>query len=541
MSSASASRRWLFGPVSDLVLGCGLGYVLVFAWLLVSRAALSEIGWLVALVPLLAGTPHYGATLLRVYEKRSDRRAYVIFALWITLALLACFAVGLYHPIFGSILLTLSITWGPYHYSAQNYGIATMFLQRRGVEVTPAAKRALQWSFQLSFVLTFLGIHGAVGDAQYGTVASYRGSVFQDMRLGIPSPWWEAGFAVALAAYLAALVSAGRSLLARARPADLAPSALLVATQAMWFTLPPLARSMGWIGSDLSVATAFVWVAAGHTVQYLWITTYYAAHAGGYAARAAFYGKSLLAGTLLFAAPALVYSFTVEGTALGGVAFGADVGIYAVAIINLHHFILDGAVWKLRDGRVARILVRREAAAGLPEPEGRGWLAAALYGLAALVIGTMVFATVERSARLHPAIERGDLAAASASLRRLAWVGQVNAADYAAAGRAAERAGQSELARDLFREAVGERRIAAYWVRLGQLERKLGRPREALAAFEHALSLNPSHRRAWIELASEWIAQGEPRRALETLKRADAELAGDPELRNLSDRARALL
>jgi hypothetical protein len=298
---------------------------------------------------------------------------------------------------------------------------------------------------------------------------------------------------------------------------------------------------MGWIGGDLSVATAFVWVAAGHTVQYMWITTYYAAHHGGYAARASFYARSLLAGTLLFASPALIYSLTVEGTSLGGVAFGADVGIFAVAMINLHHFVLDGAVWKLRDGRVARILIRREAAAAVGEPERRGWLAPALYGLATLVVGLTVFGSVERSARLEPAVERSDLPAVAASLHRLERVGQVNAADYAAAGRAAERVGDTRRARDFFRKAVGERRVAAYWVRLGRLERDLGRPREALAAFERAVEINPEHRRALIELASEWISQGQPARALETLERASGALSGDRELDALSARARALL
>ncbi|MGH0030207.1 MAG: tetratricopeptide repeat protein [Myxococcota bacterium] len=541
MGSATASSRWLFGPVTDLTLGCGLGYVVLVVLLLVPGGTFAGIGAAAGLVPLLAGTPHSGATLLRVYEKRSDRRAYVVFSVWVTLLLLACFVAGLYLPAFGSLLLSLSITWGPYHYSAQNYGIAVMFLGRRGVALTPAAKRALQLSFTLSFVLTFLGIHGAVDGGQYGTVGSYRGSVFQDLKLGIPSPWWQSAFVLVGVAYLGSLAVVGRSLVGRARFSDLLPSALLVATQASWFTLPPLARHMGWIQGDLALATAFVWVAAGHTVQYLWITTYYAAHAGGYGARFAFYGKSLLAGMLVFTAPALAYALTLEGTALGGVAFGADVGIYCVAIVNLHHFVLDGAVWKLRDGRVARVLIRREAAAEVAEPAGRGWLAPAVYGLAALAIGATLFGTWERRTHLEPALERRDLAALETSLARLDQAFQVNAGDYAAAGRAALAVGDPERARAFFRRAVAERRIAAYWVRLGRLERSLGSPAAAREAFEEALAINPSHRQAWIELASQWLADGEPARALETLERADAALVDDPEIDALSARARALL
>jgi tetratricopeptide (TPR) repeat protein len=120
-------------------------------------------------------------------------------------------------------------------------------------------------------------------------------------------------------------------------------------------------------------------------------------------------------------------------------------------------------------------------------------------------------------------------------------VGLANAADYAAAGRAAQRAGEIRMARDFFQRAVEDRRVAAYWVRLGRLERDLGRPQQALAAFENAVRINPEHRFAVIELASEWIARGEPARALEALERASPALAGDAEIDDLSERARALL
>jgi hypothetical protein len=33
-------------------------------------------------------------------------------------------------------------------------------------------------------------------------------------------------------------------------------------------------------------------------------------------------------------------------------------GLLTASIVNLHHFVLDGAIWTLRDGRVARMLLR---------------------------------------------------------------------------------------------------------------------------------------------------------------------------------------
>jgi hypothetical protein len=32
------------------------------------------------------------------------------------------------------------------------------------------------------------------------------------------------------------------------------------------------------------------------------------------------------------------------------------------ALINIHHFLLDGAIWKLRDGRIAALLINTQRA-----------------------------------------------------------------------------------------------------------------------------------------------------------------------------------
>jgi len=83
---APASQRWLYGPAPDLILGCGLGYMAIFVVLVAGGAdarSLIPLG-LLPLISVFAGTPHYGATLLRVYEKRSERQAYAFFAVWAT-------------------------------------------------------------------------------------------------------------------------------------------------------------------------------------------------------------------------------------------------------------------------------------------------------------------------------------------------------------------------------------------------------------------------------------------------------------------------
>lgn len=64
-----ATKRWLFGPVPDLLLGCGLAYAPVFALRCVRDSAFRGLfaPGLLPLLSMVGGTPHDGATLLRVY------------------------------------------------------------------------------------------------------------------------------------------------------------------------------------------------------------------------------------------------------------------------------------------------------------------------------------------------------------------------------------------------------------------------------------------------------------------------------------------
>ena len=77
MTAASPrSDRWLWGPAPDLLLGCGMLYALAFVVLLVAGPEIraQQALFVFPLLILLVSTPHYGATLVRVYEQRAERR-----------------------------------------------------------------------------------------------------------------------------------------------------------------------------------------------------------------------------------------------------------------------------------------------------------------------------------------------------------------------------------------------------------------------------------------------------------------------------------
>ena len=542
-----AANRWLWGPVPDLVLGCGLGYMAIFVALALAGPgirALLPLGML-PIVSVFAGTPHYGATLLRVYEHRSERRAYVFFTVYGTAVVWAFYVAGLYHAALGSLLLSLYLTWSPWHYTGQNYGISLLFLRRRGIEVVPRVKRRIYASFVLSYVLTFLAIHGDPASADYAP-AQYGGSIYRMMRLGLPSPAWKWAFACVGVSYLALLASAGRDLLRRGRPSDLVPSALVAGTQLLWFSLPPLGRELGLLrGLDPfqpdQAAFVFIWIAAGHAVQYLWVTTYYAGKRSR-AERWRYYAKCVCAGSAIWSLPAAVYVLWLRaaGPSLGGVATGEDAGVLLAAMVNIHHFLLDGAIWKLRDGRVARALIRREPGA-LPDaitPPRRRWLQPILLTFGALWTFSTIASLVERDRVIAPALARRDLPAAEAAIDRLAWMWRDSVVDYHRLAQLAAAQGDTDLALRLYDRAIARFDLPASWVAKGAALESRGDVDGAAVAYQAGLRLAPNEPHLLYQLGRLRLEQGRLSEARALLERAFAAAPDDKRVELTLERAR---
>lgn len=535
MASAAAvppDRRWIYGPLPDLLLGCGVWYMATFVALAVAGSEIRAGGAALALpfLTLVFGTPHYGATLLRVYERRDDRRAYAVFAVWATLGLAAAFAWGVHDALVGSVLLTTYLTWSPWHYTGQNYGIAVMFLRRRGVSLEGGVKRWLYLSFLLSFVLTFLAMHSGEQASHYAPL-TYEGAGYHFLSLGLPSPWADAVFAGVALAYGIALGGAAIQLLRRGSARALLPAALLAATQALWFSVPLLVRRYAlplglepWTSAHGSYY--FLWIAIGHSVQYVWITSFYARQSGGWSGLGPYVTKVMLAGAAVWTLPALVFAPNL----LGRLPFDAGLGILVAAVVNLHHFVLDGAIWKLRDGRVSRVLLRpREEVAAEGEPVGRTrWLAPAIWATGAVCVGILFYAKWERDVGLPRALASGEVAEAQATLDRLGALGRDSGRLRAALGRAWLQRDRPAAAERELRRALELQPTLQTCYTLGNLYASQGRWREALEVYEKGLALDPDAELLHYRAGLAWLETGRPERAREAFARA-AEL--NPERR----------
>jgi tetratricopeptide (TPR) repeat protein len=489
---APASSRWLFGPAPDLLLGCGLGYALLLAGICATGSLVREALplSLLAFLTLIFGTPHYGATLLRVYERREDRRGYALFAIWATAALAVLFVAGTRSARLGSWILTVYLTWSPWHYTGQNYGLSVMFLRRRGVAVDPPAKRLLYGSFWLSFLLTFLAMHQQRPSAPYAPTL-YSG--YEMIPLGIPTAIASIALPVLAVAYLATLVGAAVLLLRRGRPRDLGPAALLVLTQALWFSIPVVARAWH-VGSVLEPLSAqyatyyFFYAALGHSIQYCWVTSYFARKSQGYTRVVPFLTKALLAGAVIWTVPALLFA----PNRLGRVPFDAGLGALVASVVNLHHFVLDGAIWKLRDSRIARVLLRSEGARpAAPAPRRRLGVAPIVWAMGVGSLAVTGVASFETEFGLRRAFARGDAVRMQHAISRLDALGRESAYADLELGQLLQSHGDLRGALRAYAGSIGVQPTAAAWSAVADVYENSEAILAADAAATKALELAP--------------------------------------------------
>ncbi|MFZ1006605.1 MAG: tetratricopeptide repeat protein [Candidatus Sulfotelmatobacter sp.] len=451
MSSPAVPLVWIYGPALDLVVGCG-------AWsaplLLISYFAIasSTRTWSVAFyaLALLFNYPHYMATIYRAYRRVEDFQKYRIFTVYTTgllllTGLLSHFWLGVLPFIF-----TLYLTWSPWHYSGQNYGLFMMFARRAGASLAQAERRALYGAFIVSYLILFLGFHtGPSSDALF-------------VSLGIPAAvgrWGQIGLGVV---FLALSGFGLRGLLRAAEWRKLIPCLTLFSSQFLWFLLPTaMAVIKGWEIPQSRYSSGVL--AVMHSAQYLWITSYYARHeAGEEKGRSwrpwAYFAVLIAGGIALF----------VPGPWLASRVFHHDFTasfLIFTALVNLHHFILDGAIWKLRDGRIAALLLNSKvrlanaaSGAGGRLAEIWGWFSGSAPGV--------------------------RLVRVSAALLLLAW-GTIDQTRYYLALR-------SENALDLHRAAMLDSFDSSLQTRLGHREMEDGHPEEAEAAWRKAMQSNPA-------------------------------------------------
>jgi hypothetical protein len=317
-------------PLFDLlIIGGGLSLLLTAA--LVGGLRLDTSWVALPVLILLCNSAHFAASTVRLYARPGvfERSPFLTMALPL-LAVLAVTAGVAFPAGLGRHLQALYLTWSPYHYAAQAYGLSLMYSYRSGFEPLPADKWLIRAACLAPFLFVVVGGQGAGLDWLLPSSVQSLPLVEQARR-GASQILLPLSFALPVAAFL----------LLRRREGGGFPiiSFTTVLANSVWWT-------------TLVFREAFVWATVFHGLQYMAIVSIFfvrdrARETQGTGSERPwwvhalfFYGTCLCLGYLLF--QVWPYAYVAAG-------FGyAESLLIATAIINIHHFIVDAYIWRLR-------------------------------------------------------------------------------------------------------------------------------------------------------------------------------------------------
>jgi hypothetical protein len=524
----------MVSPSIDLIVGCG-------AWslpLLVLPYAFGGIGPTGALgfytLALVVNYPHYMATIYRAYRTRESIARYRSVTLYCTMVLIALLLIA--HELYGLIpwLVTIYLTWSPWHYMGQNFGLSMMFIHRNGLKASRNDRNALWIAFIASYVLIFLRVHTAASTDPFVISLGLPASLLDVLRIPLT------------VVFFAGMVPLGRLIRQAGWKAMLAP-VTLYATQFLWAVLPTVLFFLTRFGVPQLVYSVSV-LAVMHCAQYLWVTNYYARQEAK-AESTAWHWQTYL-GVLVIGGIALF----IPGPWLASYAFGRDFAMSVqifVAVVNIHHFILDGAIWKLRDTKIRSVLTATDTTAtSLPVessilPGGRPWR---LLGATCVVLLLMIagmdqiryylgnrsnnISSLAAAATMNPHDSRiqmrlgrayesvGDRARMEIAFRQSMQANPDNLEGQNAVARALIEAGRYDEAYAHYKRMFA--RVAPNaeaLMNFAALCKQLNRHDEALTGFQNVLHIYPDYAPAHLLLAEMLDADGKASEAISHYQR----------------------
>lgn len=340
--------RTFIGPGFDvMIIGGGLTIPIALWTSLHGASALAALGASFPIVALIVNQAHFAASTVRLYTKPNSFRDLpfltMVFPV-VTLAVLTGFIF--FANSIGWHLQALYLSWSPYHYAAQTFGLATMYCIRSGCRLDPFERNLLRLTCLLPFFKAFLD--GAPGGYGLGWLVPF--SLVRAHALAFDSYLMSRSVLGVLT--LAAPVALFVGIHSRRRAASLDASEGGSAQPAMPLISLFLILSNGVWWVLFSYWDALAWATVLHGLQYMAIIAIFYAddrmraptnRHGRPFHMAVLYAICIVVGYALFQCWPRAYMLAGFGM--------VESMLLVVAVINIHHFIVDGFIWKIRKDR----------------------------------------------------------------------------------------------------------------------------------------------------------------------------------------------
>lgn len=352
-AAADSAPRAVLAPWLDALLVGGASLVALPLLVLLSDRPVKQVaGGTLVLLGVLFNWPHFVASYHLLYATRASIRGHRVASIYVPAFLLAyaCFAVGVsaWQPLFLNLLLVTSGVYLARHYTGQAWGMMASFAHVGRVSFTPGERRLFR--LDLDVVMLWHVIWairqstGLLPPALEATAIRLYGWSFGLLGLG---------FALGLVA-LVRFVHRTRRL-------------------PPWRVLLPWLAIHVWYLAMARNFTALLAVQIAHAAQYLAFPTRVTLNRAATGSRTDWKRAGLLLGswTLVGLAvfeglePVFKVGFEVAG---GKGPLPATFSGAVIAAIAIHHYVIDGALYKLRNPEVRRDLFAHLPAARAAAP-----------------------------------------------------------------------------------------------------------------------------------------------------------------------------
>ncbi len=355
--SKPAPHLYFVNASVDFALIGGVSIVTFGVLALLSQVTHIEKAWALNLAAVLlwvCNWPHFAATVYRLYHSKANIAQYPVTAAGVPLLLMAGVVAAFAWPTeVAPFFVKLFLLWSPYHFSGQSVGISLIYARRAGFVMGRLERLSLSGFIFGTFILgTARGEIGSMPQPYYGIFAP---------TLGLPTyvvHATEIGMWVCAGAFLLLILRwciVNRCILP---PIVLLPGV----TQFFWFVL-------GWrIPSFLEFVPFF------HSLQYLliaWtmqlkqkIDVHEIKPSKPYVLK-----ETVRWGCIIFVGGVLQFWVLPRLGTLAGYNLLIAEPIM-IAAVQLHHFFVDGVIWKLRNPNVSSPLLvnLKELMREAPEP-----------------------------------------------------------------------------------------------------------------------------------------------------------------------------
>jgi hypothetical protein len=346
-SKSSGSRAittpFLDGALTGGLSLVGMGAVFIYAFAFGGEVQFNEAEWLT--LALLVNSPHFMASYRLLYTSKERVLAHRWSTLYVPALLLGvlvwCATTDQPQPLIANLILVNSV-YLAWHYTGQAWGMISSFSRLSGIQFTTMERRCIHFGPRALLALHVLfALSGRFPPRQWIDPASYVAAftlVFQG---------------VCVVVVLSMFVGAWGFIRAYKRCDDLPTRAIL-----------PWASLYAWYAFWYFVPGGFMWVQLSHALQYLAFPL--RVEVNRYTTQAPRTSRQKwLFTTGIYLALVILGAFILHGAPLAAHAFGegwystpsARVIFMAVTLcVSIHHYFVDGSIWKLSDDRVRREL-----------------------------------------------------------------------------------------------------------------------------------------------------------------------------------------